>query len=365
MKSHIHHTLILLVAITGITLLSTPSISSDTHQSISSITVKSTKENSLPQLWKVKINGKSGYVDARTTYKVELQSEKYPLKTQISPAEITEFNRIFEFGKFNHQKAIALRKRLQPLADQNDAVACYWLAKTYNLEEFGIRKESDRQSALKWYHRSAELDYAPAAYFLYRAYFSGWMGLQKDENESSKWLHEAKKKSSGKLLSEILMEFVFFSDPSVKSINLRTIPKNAGNYLEYLRQIYILTPSNSWVIHKYGNALYEAKRYTEALAVLINSDNAFIWQKIGQMYEQGLGTPIDIEKALFWYKKVAIEGKTQENGANPISTYGRLEIYRLICLKKITTQQAAPLYSPEKYQSEFAQFSDSKCNYGS
>jgi WG containing repeat len=63
MQSHIHHPLILLVAITGITLFSTPSISSDTHQSISPITVKSAKENSLPQLWEVKINGKYGYID--------------------------------------------------------------------------------------------------------------------------------------------------------------------------------------------------------------------------------------------------------------------------------------------------------------
>jgi WG containing repeat len=63
MQSHIHHPLILLVAITGITLFSTPSLSSDTHQSISSITVKSAKENLLPQLWKVKINGKYGYID--------------------------------------------------------------------------------------------------------------------------------------------------------------------------------------------------------------------------------------------------------------------------------------------------------------
>jgi TPR repeat protein len=146
---------------------------------------------------------------------------------------------------------------------------------------------------------------------------------------------------------------------------LRSLPKSTTNYLEYLRQAYALSPRDTWIIHRYGDGLYEAKRYTEALSVLIHSDNAYIWQKIGKMYEQGLGTSVDIKQALFWYKKMALEGKEQENEINPISLYGRQEIYRLICLKKITIQQAESIYSPEKYWREFGQFSDSKCNYGS
>jgi TPR repeat protein len=145
-------------------------------------------------------------IQAKTNYAVEFQAKKYPLVTQISPAEIIEFNKIFDFGKFNSQKAIALRKRLQPLADKNDAVACYWLAKTYDWYEFGIGKEKDRPLALKWYHQAAKLNYPPASYFLYKAYFYRFMGLKKDDNEASKWLHKAKETSSGKLLSQILME---------------------------------------------------------------------------------------------------------------------------------------------------------------
>ncbi|AFZ02705.1 tetratricopeptide repeat protein [Calothrix sp. PCC 6303] len=304
-------------------------------------------------------------IQAKTNYSVESQAKKYPLVTQISPAEIIEFNKIFEFGKFNPQKAIALRKKLQPLADKNDAVACYWLAKTYDWYEFGIGKEKDRPLALKWYQQAARLNYAPASYLLYNAYFYRFMGLKKDENEASKWLHKAKETSSGKLLAQILMEFVGFSDPNAKDLKLPSITKSNTNYIEYLRQAYVLSPNDSWIINRYGNSLYEAKRYTEALSILIHSDNAYIWKKIGQMYEQGLGTSINIGKALFWYKRMAIEGKEQENEINPISHYGVLEIYRLICLKKITPQQAGDIYTPEKYRIKFAQFSDAKCNYGS
>ena len=81
------------------------------------------------------------------------------------------------------------------------------------------------------------------------------------------------------------------------------------------------------------------------------------------MYELGQGTNPDIAKALTWYKKMAIDGKKQEDDLNPISEYGKREIYRLICLKKVTPQQAAPVYTLEDYQQVFGRSSDRKRNY--
>jgi hypothetical protein len=48
-------------------------------------------------------------INAQTLYPVPNQAVFYPLKTQISPAKIAEFTQIFQFGKFDPQKAIALR----------------------------------------------------------------------------------------------------------------------------------------------------------------------------------------------------------------------------------------------------------------
>jgi TPR repeat protein len=95
-------------------------------------------------------------VYAQTTYPVPYQSAAYPLKTHISPTQLAEFNQIFQFGKFDLKKAIALRTQLQPLADANDPIACYWLAKTYDWFEFGVGQDSDVPIALKWYRKSAE-----------------------------------------------------------------------------------------------------------------------------------------------------------------------------------------------------------------
>ncbi len=133
-------------------------------------------------------------------------------------------------------------------------------------------------------------------------------------------------------------------------------------HLTYLQQAYTIDPHNTTVADWYGDRLYAAKRYAEALKVLSNSDNAYTWERIGRMYELGQGTTTDINKALTWYKKMAIDGKNQENDLNPVSEYGKHNIYRLICLNKVTSQQAKPVYTPEDYQQVFGRWADIKCN---
>ncbi|WP_019502158.1 tetratricopeptide repeat protein [Pseudanabaena sp. PCC 6802] len=302
---------------------------------------------------------------AQTVYPVDDQATAYPLKTQISPTQIRAFEQVFQFGKFDPQKAIALRAKLQPLADVNDPVAAYWLAKTYDWYEFGIGKDSDRPMALKWYRRAAELNYLPAIQFLYHSYRWGFMGIKADYTESAKWLHKSLEVSAGKAKSDILLEFARYSNPNTSNsdVSFPSIPRNITAHLNYLQQAYSLNPKNTSVSDYYGSSLYDAKRYAEALKVWQDSNNPYTWKKVGEMYEQGIGTAPNIPQALFWYKKMAIEGKQHENELNPISRYGKREIYRLVCLKKITPQQATPPYTPEDYQGEFRSWADDKCNF--
>jgi TPR repeat protein len=303
-------------------------------------------------------------VYAQTTYPVPSQSAAYPLNTQISPTQIAEFEQIFRFGKFDPKKAIALRTQLQSLADANDPIACYWLAKTYDWFEFGVGQDSDVPIALKWYQKSAELNYESAAYLLYQAYFHEFMGLSKNEIEATKWLNKSKELATGTTKAHILVDFARFSDPNREATaydSLSTIPRNIDAHLQYLQQAYAIDPHDSWVADYYGSSLYESKRYKEALSVMSNSDNAYTWQQLGQMFEEGKGTPPNMTQALFWYKKMVLEGGKQENDLNPIRLYGKLNIYRLLCLKRITTQQAAPIYSPKDYQESFGRWHYLKC----
>jgi hypothetical protein len=304
-------------------------------------------------------------VIAQTTYPVANQSATYPLKTQISPTQIAEFEKIFRFGSFNPQQAIALRAKLQPLADANDPVACYWLAQTYDWEEFGVGKDVDRPHALKWYHQAAKLNYQPAAYFLYQTYFYGFMGVKIDYTESIEWLNRSLELSAGEAKAKTLADFARLSEPNVKDTSevlLKIIPRNRATHLAYLKQAFEIAPRNTSIADYYGGSLYDAKHYAEALMVFKNSGNAYTWRRIGKMYENGEGTTPDPLQALSWYKKMVTEGKEQENDINPISFYGKTEIYRLVCLKKVTPQQAKPIYTDEDYQQLAGRFFDKKCN---
>jgi TPR repeat protein len=302
---------------------------------------------------------------AQTTYPVTTQSASYPLKTQVSPALKAEVEQIFQLGKFTPDRAISLRTKLQPLADLNDPVACYLLAKTYDWYEFGIGKERDRPIALKWYQRSAELNYFPAAYLLYQTYFYRFMGVKTDYATSIKWLNKSLALAANSHKAEVLLDFARLSNPENTDAPIEVakyIPKNMTAHMAYLQQAYAISPRNTTIADWYGDRLYTAKRYAEALQVLANSDNAYTWQKIGRMYELGQGTTPDLTQALIWYKKMAIDGKKQENDLNPISEYGKHNIYRLICLKKVTLQQAKPVYTPEDYQQVFGRWADKNCN---
>ncbi len=302
---------------------------------------------------------------AQTTYPVSDQSAAYSLTTQISPSQIAGFYQIFQFGKFDPKAAIALRSKLQPLADANDPVAIYWLAKTYDWDEFGIGKDEDRPIALKLYRQAADLNYLPAAYFLYQTYRYGFIGVDKDKAASIKWLHKALSRADGMSKAHILVDFARFSDPNQNNPDesFSDIPKSTANHLAYLKQAYEINPRDTWVADYYGSSLYDTKRYAEALAVRQNSNNPHTWQKIGQMYEKGEGTSPNIEQALVWYQKMAIEGKEHENELNPITWYGKREVYRLVCLKKITPQQATPPYTPEDYQLISGRLFDDKCEF--
>ncbi|NJR31702.1 MAG: sel1 repeat family protein [Chamaesiphon sp. CSU_1_12] len=305
---------------------------------------------------------------AQTTYPVTTQSASYPLKTQVSPALKAEMSQIYRIGKFDLDRAIAVRAKLQALADINDPEACYLLAKTYNWYKVGFGKKSDLPGALKWYRCAAELNYFPATYELYHAYFYGLMGLAPDYEEALKWLNRSLVVASRSGKAEVLFNFATFSNPdedgNYGAIS-RYLPKSRTAQLAYLKRAFAADPQNMDVVGSYGKLLYEAKQYTTALQVMRNSNNPWTWLDVGTMYETGKGTKPNIPTALIWYRKVAvlpIDEASPDSANNNVGPYGKFRIYRLICLKKITPQQAKPFYTPKDYQEAFLDRVDRDCD---
>jgi TPR repeat protein len=306
---------------------------------------------------------------AQSTYPVTTQSAFYPLKTQVSPALMAETDEIYRIGKFDRNRAIALRAKLQALADINDPVACYLLAKTYNWYKLGFGTKSELSSALKWYRYAAELNYFPATYELYRTYFYGLMGVDTDYEEALKWLNRSLVVASRSGKAEVLFNFATFSSPdnngNYGAIS-RYLPKSKTAQIAYLKRAFAADPHNMEVIESYGKLLYETKQYTTALRVMSNSNNPWTWLDVGTMYETGKGTRINISKALIWYRKVAVlstDEASPDSANNNVSPSGKYKIYRLICLKKITPQQAKPFYTPQDYQETFLDRVDRNCEY--
>jgi TPR repeat protein len=306
---------------------------------------------------------------AQTTYPIATQSASYPLKTQVSPAlkaEISDLNRI---GKFDRDRAIATRTKLQALAEINDPEACYLLAKTYDWYKLGFGKESELSVAVKWYRRAAELNYFPATYHLYRTYFYGLMGVNLDYEESLKWLNRSLVVASRSGRAEVLFDFATFSNPDNKEnygAISKYIPKSRAAQLAYLDRAFAADPQNMEVVESYGKLLYESKQYRAALQVMSNSNNPWTWLDVGTMYETGKGTKPNIPKALIWYRKVAvlpIDEASPDSANNNVSPYGQYRIYRLICLKKITPQQAKPFYTDKDYQEKFLDRVDRHCEH--
>ncbi len=306
---------------------------------------------------------------AQTTYPVTTQSASYPLKTQVSPALKAEMKDIYKIGKFDRDRAIAVRAKLQALADINDPEACYLLAKTFNWYKVGFGKESDLPGAVKWYRRAAELNYFPATYELYHTYFYGLMGVDLDYEEALKWLKRSLVVASRSGKAEVLFHFATFSSPdetgNYGAIS-KDLPKSRTAQLAYLKRAFAADPQNIDVVESYGKLLYEAKQYTTALQVMRNSKNPWTWLDVGTMYETGKGTKPNIPQALIWYRKVAvlpIDEASPDSANNNVSPSGKYLIYRLICLKKIAPQQAEPFYTPKSYQAEFLDRVDRNCKY--
>lgn len=307
---------------------------------------------------------------AQTTYPVTNQSAAYPLKTQVSPAIKAEMDAIYRIGKFDLNRAIAVRAKLQALADIKDPEACYLLAKIYDdWYRVGFGKESDRPGALKWYRCAAELNYFPATYELYQTYFYGLMGVDTNYEEALKWLKRSLVVAPSKGKAEVLFNFATFSNPdedrNYGAIS-KYLPKSRTAQLAYLKRAFAVDPQNMEVVESYGKLLYEAKQYTAALQVLRKSNHPWTWLDVGTMYETGKGTKPNIPQALIWYRKVAalpIDEASPDSANNNVSPSGKYRIYRLICLKKITPQQAEPFYTPKSYQEEFLDRVDRNCEY--
>jgi Sel1 repeat len=288
-------------------------------------------------------------------YDVKGQDPKYPLKTRVSPDVEQQFSKFFVFTKADKTQIIKLRSILQPLADRSDPIALFWLAKTYDLYEFGIGDDKDAIVALKYYTKAADLGMATAEYFLADVYRYSLMGLVKDERKVISYLDRAKLHGNNSIKAAILLHYArWYSKTLEPRTDFKFIPPSESKMLEALQSAYALDPNDTTIADWWGGELDERHQYTTALEIYRRSENPHTHQRIGEMYETGKGTSIDLPMAISWYKRSAKE-QIKGDYISTLPYYYRSasvdHLYRLICQQKISPADARPYFRQPEYES--------------
>ena len=283
---------------------------------------------------------------------IPTQDPQYPLQTRINRNLERQLSKFFVFTKVDRSKVIQLRSILQPLADRRDPVALYWLAKTYDLYEFGLGNDRDAAIALKHYIRAADLGMATVEYFLSSVYKYRLMNVPKDERKVISYLDRAQLHGSNEVKVEVLLDYARLYSPERDRADFASIPRDAGKMNAALQAAYAIDPDNTTVADWWGTELEKRTQYAAALAVYRHSTNPYTEERVAQMYETGRGTAIDLPNALIWYKRSAKQ-QLSSSETTSIRTYDRSSsighIYRLVCQNKISSSAAIPEFQQSEY----------------
>ena len=200
-------------------------------------------------------------------------------------------------------------KLWQPLADQGNPRAQYWIGDMY---EHGHGVDKDNAEAMKWYRKAADQGNAHAQESIGYMYGDG-SGVKKDPEESIKWYLKAANQGfwhswfflsldyyNGLFVKKDYEEAYFWellarvTEPP-KMIPLAThYPTMSGQHLSEEQQSAVATRVHDWC--------------------QIRADQGTAWAQytLGRAYEnEQPGNQPDAIEAMKWYRKAADHGHTQ------------------------------------------------------
>ncbi len=195
-----------------------------------------------------------------------------------------------------------------------DRVAFFWLAKAANhdqkaaflLANFyqeGIGTEINLNEAFSLYRKLASEHYAAAYLELAKMYFRG-TGIEKDASQSKMWLAhaiQAQVPEAKEVAQEIFKE----------GFDVDIAENNAGELLDFAA--YSNVPS---AIYKQGKNYIEGangyqqdwKKGLELIEQAAAQSYPLAQRELGIMYENDLYEKNDLELAIAWYRKAALQG---------------------------------------------------------
>lgn len=171
----------------------------------------------------------------------------------------------------NPRAAIAY---LEPIAQNGDANAAYWLARTYHFPSYSaeamdhpLDELEAKAQAIRWYEFAAQQGHVEAQFEL-AVYFDGSAGIK--NNQTAAW------------------KAAWFEKAALQG------------HEQAQRNI-------AWLYH-FGDEGFpsdKAKAFRWYMELAKNNDLG-AQQMLGLFYQKGWGVPVDEDKARFWYRKAAL-----------------------------------------------------------
>ena len=181
-------------------------------------------------------------------------------------------------------------------AEAGDADSEYRLGLFYYNGE-GVAK--DFSEAVKWYHKAAEQNYAPAQNNLANSYANG-QGVAKDEVEAVKWYRKAAEQNYARAQSNLAYSYA----------NAHGVPKDEAEAVKWYRKAaeQNLAVAQNNLAYSYANGQGVAKDEVEAVKwyrKAAEQNLAYAQYNLGVCYEHGDGVAKDEVEAVKRYRRAA------------------------------------------------------------
>jgi hypothetical protein len=271
------------------------------------------------------------------------QASGVPLFTTMRVDEERTVGELLRLGRFERERVLPWRDRLEPVAAGGDPLAQLWLARLYDLFPFGKGTPEEGRVAMTWYNRAADQHLAIAEHFLFRVYNVGLLGIATDVDRALAFLERAYADAAGVLKSEIALDLarMYMGPPREAAGPVPGVPDEARG-LRYLEEALRLAPSNQsaidWLLD------IHATRGDAARAVKLaeRSRNPVMIVKVAELCLRKLHDPRCAIRLLRHARSWPTDDTTPSQAL--------LDLYTLVCRKQLARSNLGAIDTPETWK---------------
>ncbi len=222
------------------------------------------------------------------------QSKEFSLYTNIDTAILKKYKKALSFANFEMSKLLEYRDFARPYAYANDPLGEFLYAKTFDLYPFGMGDPISGDTALFYYKRAADKNFAAAEAFLFKTYKYGFMGVKEDSEEALKYLRRYLLHGDSLLKAEAHRQMaLLYYHGDFEEIKIDT-----AKTMEHLKLSLENDPSDSWTIDFLGGLYQDKGYYHKAMELLLKSDNNQSLLKVAKWMIEGEKVEKNFEKGL-------------------------------------------------------------------